>query len=264
LNLRPVVLKLGGSVITEKAKPLTPNLKAVKRLAEEISDAKVTPLIVVHGGGSFGHPVASMYKIAKGFTNKGQLVGFSKTHEAMVSLNKIVVQSLLDKGLPAFGMPPSSFIITKKGRIHFFQEETLKQAVETGLIPVLYGDAVLDVDTGFAILSGDQISAFLAVRMKAERLVMGVDVDGVYTADPKTDPSARLKRHLTLAELRKMKGQVGGATVTDVTGGMLGKMSELITPVAQGVNALIVNALKPGNICKALRGEEVIGTRIER
>jgi len=92
LNLRPVVLKLGGSVITEKAKPLTPNLKAVKRLAEEISDAKVTSLVVVHGGGSFGHPVASMYKIAEGFADKGQLVGFSKTHEAMVSLNKIVVQ----------------------------------------------------------------------------------------------------------------------------------------------------------------------------
>jgi isopentenyl phosphate kinase len=257
------VLKLGGSVITEKAKPLTPNLPAIKRLADEISQSQPLNLVLVHGGGSFGHPIAKKYGIAEGFRDESQLVGFSKTHEAMVSLNKIVVESLLEKELPAFGMAPSSFIVTKAGRIHFFMEEPLKQALKAGLIPVLYGDAVLDIEKGFAILSGDQLATFLAERMKAQRLIMGADVDGLYTNDPKKDPSASLIPHLTLAELKNLEQRITEIGVTDVTGGMLGKVSELFLPIKMGVETLIVNASKSGIIYKVLKGEEVVGTKIE-
>ena len=51
---KPLILKLGGSVITKKEKKLTPNLEAIKRLAKEIAGAKVFPLIIIHGGGSYG------------------------------------------------------------------------------------------------------------------------------------------------------------------------------------------------------------------
>jgi len=264
LKNRPVILKLGGSVITKKDIDSTPNLKAVKRLAEEIAQAKVSPLVLVHGGGSFGHPMAKAYGIAEGFRDTSQLVGFSKTHEAMVSLNKIIVGSLLDQGLPAFGMAPSSFILTKKGRIHVYEKEPLERAIRTGLVPILYGDTVLDIEQVFAILSGDQIAAYLAVRMDAERLIIGVDVDGLYDFDPKIDASARLISRITLEELQNFMNNISKIQVPDVTGGMLGKVSELMTPVENGVQTVIVNALKNGNIYKALKGEEVIGTKIER
>jgi isopentenyl phosphate kinase len=263
LENKPVVLKLGGSVITEKDIALTPSLQAIRRLAEEISRAQVSPIVIVHGGGSYGHPIAKTYRIAEGFRNRAQLVGFSKTHEAMVSLNKLVVQNLLDQGLPAFGMAPSSFVVTKKGRIQVFEEEPLERAIKIGLIPVLYGDAVLDTDQVFAILSGDQIASMLAVKMSAKRLIMGVDVDGLYESDPNTDPSAHLISHLKLGQLKKLRDKIGGSRVPDVTGGMLGKVSELIEPVAHGIQVTIVNALKPGNIHRVLKGEEVVGTKIE-
>ncbi|MCW4020495.1 MAG: isopentenyl phosphate kinase [Candidatus Bathyarchaeota archaeon] len=263
MKSKPVILKLGGSVVTEKDKVLTPNLQAIQRLAEEISRAGVSPIVIVHGGGSYGHPIARTYKIAGGFTDQAQLIGFSKTHEAMVSLNKLLVKSLLGQGVPAFGLAPSSFIVTKKGRIQVFGKEPLTLAIKNGLIPVLYGDAVLDIDQVFAILSGDQIAASLAVKLNAERLIMGADVDGLYESDPKIDPSANLILHLTLGELQRLKDKIGGAGVPDVTGGMWGKVSELMSPVAHGVQTMIVNALKSGNIYKALRGEEVVGTRIE-
>ena len=261
---RPVILKLGGSVVTKKDRDSTPNLQAIKRLAEEISQAGVSPLAVVHGGGSFGHPIAKAYGIAEGFRDTSQLIGFSKTHEAMVSLNKIIVGSLLDQGLPAFGMAPSSFIVTKKGRIHLYEKKPIEQAIRIGLVPILYGDAVLDVDQVFAILSGDQIAAYLAVRMDAERLIIGVDVDGLYDSDPKINASARLIRRITLEELQSLMYKISGTQVPDVTGGMFGKVSELTTPVANGIQTVIVNASKRGNIYKALKGEEVIGTKIER
>jgi isopentenyl phosphate kinase len=263
LRNKLLVLKLGGSVITEKARPLTPNFPAIKRLADEIFQAQPSKLILVHGGGSFGHPIAEKYGIADGFKDKSQLAGFSETHEAMVSLNKIILESLLRKGVPAFGMAPSSFIITKSGRIHVFNKETLKQAVKMGLVPVLYGDVVLDLNMGFTVLSGDQLASFLAEKMKAQRLIMGVDVDGIFTDDPKKNPSARLIQHLTLAELKNPKNRISGTGVTDVTGGMLGKVSELTLLVTKGIETMIVNASKSGNIYKVLKGEKVVGTKIE-
>ncbi len=260
---RAIILKLGGSVVTEKEKPLTPNLQVIRRLAEEITRAEVSPIVIVHGGGSYGHPIAKTHEIAEGFKHHTQLTGFSKTHQAMVSLNKLIVENLLNQGLPAFGMAPSSFIVTNKGRIQTFGEEPLTRAIKTGLIPVLYGDAVLDTDQVFAILSGDQIAAQLAVRLNAERLIMGVDVDGLYDSDPKTDRSAHLISNLTVEGLHELRDKIGEAQAPDVTGGMWGKVSELTAPVACGVQTVIVNALKPGNIYRALKGEEVVGTRIE-
>jgi isopentenyl phosphate kinase len=160
-------------------------------------------------------------------------------------------------------MAPSSFVVTKQGRIQCFELEPLARAIKIGLIPVLFGDAVLDIDQFFAILSGDQIASRLAIKMSAGMIIMGVDVDGLYESDPNTDLSAHLIPHLKLGQLKKIRHMIGGTHVPDVTGGMLGKVSELIEPAAHGIRTIIVNALKPGNIYKALKGEEVVGTKIE-
>lgn len=262
MKSKPVMLKLGGSVITVKDKVLMPNIEAINRLAEEVEDSKVSQLVIVHGGGSYGHPVAAKYKIAEGFKSKRQLIGFSETHNAMVSLNKLIVEALIGKGLPALGIPPSSFIITRHGRIHDLPLDVLTHAISMGLVPVLYGDSVLDHEKGFAILSGDQLISVLAVKLGAEKVIVGVDVDGLYTSDPKANPSAQLIEYATLEDLKKIVGGVGGSRATDVTGGMMGKIFELTLPVTKGIEVVIVNALKPGNIRRALSGGNVKGTRI--
>ena len=87
------VLKLGGSVVTVKDAPMTADDGNITRLCEEIKAAGPRPLIIVHGGGSFGHPVASKYGIADGFTSERQVPGFARTHQAMVMLNNIVVDN---------------------------------------------------------------------------------------------------------------------------------------------------------------------------
>ena len=259
-----MLLKLGGSAITIKEKPFTPDKGTIRRLAREIKRADVSPLILVHGGGSFGHPVAKQYRINEGHKDSSQIMGFSKTHQAMTMLNRLVVDSLIDNNIPAIAVPPSSCVITKSGRIEAFEERPLIKMLKMGFLPVLYGDAVLDLDVNFTILSGDQIVSSLAINLKAEHIIIGVDVDGLYTANPKADPSARLIRRLTPTGLKKLQQKVEEVKVTDVTGGMLGKINELIPAIEQGIRVMIVNATKPNNIYKALKGEEVVGTIIER
>jgi len=265
LSTKPTILKLGGSVITHKDKPLKANSRAIRRLANEISSSKVSSLVIVHGGGSFGHPLAKRFAIKEGYKGKvSQALGFAETHQAMVSLNKLVVDALIRQNVSAVAVSPSSCIVTKSGRIHTILEEPLKQQLQTGFVPVLYGDAVFDSDLCFTILSGDQLIANLAMSLKADRIIVGIDVDGLYTADPKTNSSARLVRHITLNELKEMQAHIEEAKVADVTGGMLGKIRELIPSIEKGINALIVNAAKPKNVYKALKGEKIKGTFIEK
>ena len=264
VSVKPTVLKLGGSVITDKDKPATANLEAIERLADEIFRANVSSLILVHGGGSFGHPVAKQYHLTEGYADPEQVTGFSETHRAMTKLNGLVMEALISRGINAVVVQPSSCVVTKAGRIQSMERKPLKRMLDMGLVPVLYGDAVLDSQKGFAILSGDQLVSSLAINFGASRIIMGGDVDGLYTADPKASKSARLIQRVTLEELKAQKHDIEGSKATDVTGGMLGKMRELVPAIEQNIQALIVNATKPLRVYKALRGEEVVGTIVEK
>lgn len=258
------VLKLGGSVITKKDKPMTANPNAIERLAKEIAEADVDSLIIVHGGGSFGHPLAKEYSIKEGYKDPSQVEGFSKTHQAMLELNNLVIEALIHHNIAAFSVSPSSCIVTKAGRIQIFYDSSITKLLDIGVVPVLFGDAVLDNSLGFTILSGDQLVAALATNLGADRIILGVDVDGLHTADPKSVSSAQLISHVTLQELKALLHIIGETKAVDVTGGMLGKVSELMPAVEAGVRAYVVNAANEGNIYKVLRGEKVVGTLIEK
>jgi len=114
------------------------------------------------------------------------------------------------------------------------------------------------------VLSGDQIVSYVARKFNAGKIVIGVDTDGLYDADPKVAKNANLYEHLTLEELKKIKGTLGKSTAADVTGGMVGKIAELIPAIEQGIPVAIVNAAKPNRIYKALIGDMVKGTVIEK
>jgi len=257
------ILKLGGSVITRKEKPRTPNIEAIKRLASEVATAGPREIVVVHGGGSYGHPPAKEFDISAGYSSPRQLTGFSLTHQAMVELNRIVVEALLDAGIPAISIAPSSFIVTEDRRIGNVDFSLVSRAVESNMVPILYGDAVLDSARRFTILSGDQLATRLAIDLGASRLMFGVDVDGVYTANPKIVKEAKLIEELSMSQMRGMV-RIGEALSTDVTGGMLGKISEAGAAVEAGIDVQLVNALKPGVVRGALMGERVPSTWLRR
>jgi isopentenyl phosphate kinase len=264
LSEKITILKIGGSVITDKNGELAARTEVINRLAEETQKALVKNLIVVHGGGSFGHPIAQKYGIKEGFREEAQKVGFAETHHVMTVLNGLVMDALVWHSVPAFSVAPSCCLVTENGRIKTFDDTVLKTLLNMGFVPVLYGDAVLDGKLGFTVLSGDQIVAYLARKINADKIVIGVDTDGLYDADPKVAKNARLYKHLTLSELEQVKSKLGGSTVADVTGGMLGKIAELVSAVAQGIPVTMVNAAKPNRVYKALMGEAVEGTVIEK
>lgn len=261
---KPTILKIGGSVITDKSEELKAKTDVMDRLATEVQKTNEGNLVIVHGGGSFGHPKAQQYKIKEGYREDSQKIGFAETHHVMTVLNGLLMDALIWHSVPALSVTPSSVIMTKNGRIQSFNEPPLRRMLEMGFLPVMYGDAVLDAEIGFTILSGDQLVAALATGLSAERIVIGVDVDGIFEADPKVEKNARMLEHLTISELRKLQNNFGKSTACDVTGGMFGKMAELLPAVECGIPVTIVNASKPNLVCSALKRERVRGTVIEK
>ena len=261
---KPVILKIGGSVITDKNGELAARTKVINRLAAETQRASMKNLIIVHGGGSFGHPTAQKYGIKEGFKDSTQKVGFAETHHVMTVLNGLVMDALVWHSVPAFSVAPSCCMVAENGRIKSFEDTALRTLLKMGFVPVLYGDAILDRKLGFTVISGDQIVSYLARKFDADKVVIGVDIDGLYDADPKVAKNPKLYKHLTLGELEGIKLKIGGSTTADVTGGMLGKITELVSAVEQGIPVAIVNATKPNRVYKALIGERVEGTVMEK
>ncbi len=261
---KPIILKLGGSVITDKSGELAAKTEDINRIAEEIKRADLDNLIIVHGGGSFGHPTAQKWSLKEGYKEPTQKLGFAETHHVMTVLNGLVMDSLVWHEVPAVSFAPSTCIITENGRIKSCDSPILEKMMKMGLTPVLYGDAVMDDKIGFTVLSGDQLVAYLAVKMKAEKIVIGVDTDGLYEADPKVDSTAKPYLRLNLEQLKKVQVKIGKAQTTDVTGGMAGKIAELIPAVEAGIPVQIMNATRNLRVLRGLTGERIEGTLIEK
>ncbi len=272
-----MILKLGGSIITEKgAKTPTINNNNLKRIAKEIKNAlnyqKTSKdfnngLIIVHGAGSFGHPFASDYEIGKPFNGSEDLEkkkkGFSLTQSWVKKLNSLVCDVLIEENINSVSIQPSSFVITRNKRIEFANLDLINQYLENGFVPVLYGDVVLDFENSIkmAVLSGDQIINYLAKKLVPERVILGTDVDGVFNKNPKKDYNAQL-----ITELTSLKDLASMDTTTniDVTGGMVGKIKELLELAHIGIESEIINAGCENLIEKALCGQKVRGTIIKQ
>lgn len=262
---KPVILKIGGSAITDKTAEDVPRTEVINRLAEEIKRADLDNLIIVHGGGSFGHPTAQRYGIKEGYKEDPvRKQGFAETHHTMTLLNGLVMDALIVHEVPSISIAPSSCFITENGKIKFFDETVLKSLAKMVFTPVFYGDVVFDDKLGFTILSGDQLVAYFAIKYQAQKIVVGVDTDGLFDADPKTNPDAKAYKHLSLAELKQIQPKLGKAEGIDVTGGMAGKIAELIPAIEHGVHVTITGATKGLSIYRALTDQSVMGTEIEK
>jgi len=248
-----IIIKLGGSAITDKTQDFTPMLEVIESAAAQISCIQ-EQVILVHGGGSYGHPLAKEFELHRGFKDKSQLKGVSQTRYAMTELNQLIVSHLIMKGVPAVAVQPSACFLCENKRIKRSFLDPVEKLLELQCVPVLYGDVVTDLEMGFCILSGDQIVSFLAEKVNPKKVIFGLNVDGLYTKDPKYE-DAELIRDITFSDLNSISGGETG----DVTKGMKGKLAEIMRMKGTEVN--LINLLKDKTLIKAVT-DEVEGTRI--
>lgn len=259
-----IIIKLGGSVITNKSKECNFNSKAVLKLLTEIknfSDENSKPnlkLIIVHGAGSFGHINAKKYQIQNGYIENDQFPGISKVHRDVRNLNTMMLNKFSSFGFSCISLPPMVIMRNKDKQLIKIEFEFFRRVLELDCIPITYGDIVFDETLKFSICSGDSIIHKLAQEFKPVKVIFATDVDGLHTSNPILDPNAQLIRHLDSSSFST--ACTSQNINPDVTGGIFLKASIALALAQSGIETHIINGTKGGRLYSALCGEDVIGT----
>ncbi|EMA41748.1 isopentenyl phosphate kinase [Halobiforma nitratireducens] len=224
-----IVLKLGGSVVTEKDRPETLDGDALERAADAIAAALETgegsggdtasDLVIVHGGGSFGHHNASEHGVS---TTDGthDASAVADIHGAMKTLNQFVLGRLHARDVNAVPVHPFSTASRDEAGQLEFPTTQLEAMLEEGFVPVLHGDLIAHTGTGATVVSGDELVATLADELEADRIGLCSTVPGVLDeTDTVIDE---------IAAFEDVADVLGESDTTDVTGGMAAKVRALL------------------------------------
>ena len=255
-----ILLKLGGSLITDKDREYTPRLDKLRELSLEIKAALDTApglsLILGHGSGSFGHVAAKKHGTRNGVQTKEQWLGFTEVRYQAAELNRYVLQSLLEAGIPALPFPPSASMVSNDRKVIHHNIETIRRALYVGLLPVVQGDVAFDDSLGGTILSTEDVFTFLVDQFPVSRILLAGIEAGVWEDFP---ARTRLVKQIQLTDYEAMRSGIQGSASTDVTGGMKAKVEEMLSLIQkhEGLTAQIFAAEENGLLTRALQGENV-------
>ncbi|WP_265111989.1 isopentenyl phosphate kinase [Halosolutus halophilus] len=221
-----IVCKLGGSVVTDKDRPETLDGEALDRAADAIAaataksgDAFADGLVVVHGGGSFGHHNASEHGVSTtaGTHDAGAVLDI---HGAMKTLNSFVLSRLHERDVAAVPVHPFSAGHRDSEATLTLSTGQIETLLAEGFVPVLHGDVIAHEGEGATIVSGDELVAALARDLGADRIGLCSTVPGVLDADDAVID--RIGAYEDVADV------LGESDSTDVTGGMAAKVQALL------------------------------------
>jgi isopentenyl phosphate kinase len=254
-----ILIKLGGSVITDKGHYRTFKEDVVRRLAMEIVESGERTMLV-HGAGSFGHVIAKKYALQNGKVSDDQIKGVSQVTWDVRELDLMVIKALSDEGMEAVSIVPGSSAKMSNGELRSLDVSKFNDFFALGMTPVTYGDVVLDSVRGFGICSGDQLIARLAEEFRPEKVIFVTDVDGVLTCDPRVDKNAKLIEEIdgdTLSKLPRSEW------CDDVTGSIFSKIEYMLSIASKTKEVMIINGNVPGRLKAALTGEELVCSRVK-
>ena len=241
-----LLIKLGGSIITNKKKPLSPRKNSIDKIAQSLRKVH-EDMIIVHGGGSFGHYWSVKYDMHTKPSNYS-IRGISVVKNSMLELNKIILDSFLRQRLNPYTIPPSEYIIGNKPITKKIKD--MEKIAKSGLVPITFGDALWYGGKKSYILSGDQIMTTLARIIKPRLSIFVLNEDGLYS---------NLKDKKLINEFKNEKISIKKETM-DVTGGMTRKVTEALKISKMGLKVFFVNGNNPDRIIGAVQGKKFEGT----
>ena len=245
-----VLLKLGGSVISFKDKPLTHNMEAIDNLVKELLKIK-KKFIIIHGGGSFGHYWSVKYNMHTKH-DKYSPRGIAIVHESMIHLNQIIVNSFLKHKFNPYSINPSGLL--KEGKPISDKIKELDTMTENKVTPITFGDVIHIRNGNYSILSGDSLMRILSKILRPKHIIFALNIDGLYN-------NLEEKKLIHEIDYKNAKNNLHFLNnKNDVTGGMARKVSESLEIVHLGLEVKMINGLRPKEISKAINKKKFIGT----
>lgn len=241
-----ILIKLGGSIITNKEKPLSPRIKTIDSIVKQIKKIS-EPCVIVHGGGSFGHYWSVKYDMHTK-PDRYDSRGVAIVKNSMVELNKIILDCFAKNKMNPYCLPPTDFMSGSKPIQSKVKE--IKKIAESNFIPVTFGDALWHGQKKSYILSGDKIMSILAKVLRPRLSIFVLNVDGLYSD---------LKTKRLIYDMKDDQVSIQDIPM-DVTGGMTRKVEEATRISKMGHRVFFVNGNKPERIVNAVKRNKFEGT----
>lgn len=260
-----VIIKMGGSVVTFKDEPLMPNMEGIEGIAKVLVELRKNfRIILVHGGGSFGHYWSVKYDMhTKPLPYSDE--GIAVVHESMIKLNHIIIDKFIKLDLRPYTVLPSSFMYKGQGDVNKIKE-LAEMGAGSGLIPVTFGDVIYTTENNFSILSGDTIMSLLGTTLHPRYCIFTTNVDGLYGNLDNKDlvPKIYLNNsgEIIATETEANRKIESSSSSYDVTGGMKRKISEAIPIALSGCPVHLISGFRPERILDIVNNRDYVGTCI--
>lgn len=183
--------------------------------------------------------------------------------QALAAVGQVYLLGKYESLFAALQQPCAQVLLTYGNLKHWVQyvnaRNTFDELLRIGVVPIVNeNDTVAVHELRFG--DNDRLSAMVASLIRADWLFILTDVNGLFTAPPSKDPSARrIKRVVSFTDIESLCDTRGGAGTTFGTGGMASKISAAALSTAAGVRTVIMRASDAPNIktCCLTRGVDV-------
>lgn len=257
-----ILIKLGGSLITDKTRAKTFRPERVRRIATQVVRlrdlSQSIRIIIGHGSGSFGHFEARKYGTLEGVQTERERQGFVQVGAVAAELSQLVLGEFHAAGLPTMRFQPSSTIVASDKRIKSFDSRALTMALDQQLIPLIHGDVALDERIGGTIISTEALFAHLVGQLGVQLIILLGEVDGVL------DQKGELIPRITPTSVVDVRSALAESHGVDVTGGMLQKVETMVALVRDhpSLAVIIADGRRDNALTDLLCHCREIGTRI--
>ncbi|HEY1450107.1 MAG TPA: glutamate 5-kinase [Solirubrobacteraceae bacterium] len=251
--MRRVVIKLGSSVVADgDGEPRAEVLRAVCDTLAGLHRAGEEAIVVTSGAIARGMRVMGLPQRPSSI---GELQAASAVGQG--KLYRIYDELLRERGVTSAQVLLTFFDMS--ARTHYLNaRQTLEKLLEWRVLPVINENDTTATDE-ISFGDNDFLAAQVAVLVSADELILLTDIDGLYTADPRLYPDAKIVREVDdFAGLSEL--EIGHTTSPLGSGGMRSKVVAADMATAAGIQTTICSGVRPEALIAALAGERE-GTR---
>ena len=248
-----VVIKIGTSTLTHSTGNL--NIRRMEELCKVMSDIKnAGHEVILVSSGAIGMGVGKLGLL--------QRPGDVPTKQAAAAVGQCELMYFYDKIFGEYHHIVAQLLITNEDILsderHMNFSNTLNRLLELGALPIINENDTVGTKE-IVIGDNDTLAAIVAESVKADLLVLLTDIDGLYTADPRNDPDAKLLHRITRLDDSVM-ALAGGTGTSRGTGGMITKLQAARICMDCGCDMVIANGNNANNLYDIIDGKDV-GTR---
>ena len=245
-----IVIKIGTSTLTHGTGHL--NIRRVEGLCKVISDIKNSGHeVILVSSGAIGMGVGKL-----GLRSRPTDI---PTKQAAAAVGQCELMYTYDKLFGEYHHAVAQLLITgddvENEKRHSNFSNTLNRLLELGALPILNENDTVSTDE-IVIGDNDTLAAIVAQSVKADLLVLLSDIDGLYTADPHSDPTAKLIPQITAID-DQILALAGGSGTNLGTGGMVTKLQAAKICLSCGCSMVITNGNRPENLYDILDGNQI-------